>query len=51
MSPEFDGAFYWSNDGPEHVDLCSSCYPLVEQELRAGHWLGRSMSDTDTSIY
>src|SRR5262249_17756355 len=32
-----DGAIYWSNDGPEHVDLCSTCYPLVEQELRAGH--------------
>jgi hypothetical protein len=30
-----DGDAYWTNDGPEHVDLCTACYPLVQQELRA----------------
>lgn len=30
-----DGDLYWTNDGPEHVDLCLSCYPLVQQELQA----------------
>jgi len=30
-----DGDDYWTNDGPEHVDLCAACYPLVQQEMRA----------------
>jgi hypothetical protein len=30
-----DGDTYWTNDGPEHVDLCRSCYPHVQQELRS----------------
>jgi len=32
-----DGDVYWTNDGPNHVDLCTVCYPLVERELRAEH--------------
>lgn len=35
-----DGMVYWSNDGPEYVDLCTTCYPLVVRELQAGYWLG-----------
>src|SRR5688572_5039778 len=27
-----DGDVYWTNDGPDHVDLCGACYPLVRQE-------------------
>lgn len=26
---------YWANAGPEHVDLCASCYPLVRAALDA----------------
>jgi hypothetical protein len=29
-----EGDRYWTNEGPEHVDLCATCYPLAEQELR-----------------
>jgi hypothetical protein len=31
------GDAYWTNDGPEHVDLCALCYPLVAVELKAEH--------------
>lgn len=30
-----DGDAYWTNDGPEHVDLCVCCYPLVQRELQS----------------
>ncbi|HEY1186563.1 MAG TPA: hypothetical protein VGE74_02850 [Gemmata sp.] len=30
-----DGAAYWANAGPEHVDLCPVCYPLVRAALGA----------------
>jgi hypothetical protein len=30
-----DGDAYWTNDGPEHVDLCPACFPAVRQALRA----------------
>jgi hypothetical protein len=30
-----DGAAYWANAGPEHVDLCGACYPLVRAALDA----------------
>ena len=26
---------YWTNDGPDHVDLCLKCFSLVHQELRS----------------
>ena len=28
-----DGASYWANDGPEHVDLCATCYPIVRDAI------------------
>jgi len=30
-----DGDRYWANDGPEHVDLCLTCYPVVQRRLQA----------------
>jgi len=30
-----DSDSYWTNDGPEHVDLCINCYPLVQKELQS----------------
>ncbi len=30
-----DGMAYWANTGPEHVDLCPACYPLVLAALDA----------------
>jgi len=32
-----DGMGYWANAGPEHVDLCGVCYPLVRAALDAVH--------------
>jgi hypothetical protein len=28
-----DGDVYWTNAGPAHVDLCTACYELVQQDL------------------
>ncbi|WP_152051014.1 hypothetical protein [Tautonia marina] len=30
-----DGDDYWTNDGPEHVDLCPLCHPRVVQRLES----------------
>lgn len=30
-----DGDVYWANEGPEHVDLCTACYPLIQEALQA----------------
>ena len=40
-----DGNEYWANDGPEHVDLCIVCYPLVQDEMHAAPGTSLGASD------
>src|SRR4051812_10051967 len=30
-----DGDDYWTNNGPAHVDLCLTCYPVIMKELHS----------------
>jgi mannose-6-phosphate isomerase-like protein (cupin superfamily) len=51
-----DGDVYWTNDGPDHVDLCTTCYPLVLQQLASAGSptelsKERTMSDTPNYPY
>lgn len=30
-----DGMEYWTNDGPELIDLCTVCYPKLQHEMES----------------